>query len=478
MRTIFAASLPFLLLALAPAAGAAEGPDLLFPGERGQLRLRLQISADGQAPETAWEAFLNKLFDHFDRDGDGSLSAAEAARVFPLPLAGGREAVVDFGRLDADRDGKGSRAELKAFYRKAGFTPVVVIVVPPAADDLRLNEALFRHLDRDGDGKLTKAELEKAGSLLRRLDENEDEVLTAAELLSPLQEKGTPATEKSVVEAAASDGTTPDAILRIVLGKEHQRPSLTGPRSKAIEALAERPGGPFLLRVAGSLCTVAAAPEKQGASFRAAQSFFLAQFKAAASNRPSIEKKHLEQDGASQVLAGLFDNADRDGDGKLSLVELDAFLALVGEGVVCQVAVTVQDRGRNLFHALDQDRNGRLDLRELNAAARLLAGDDGRPALARDQVPRQFQLAAERGTPGSSFGPVPLAGRAKQPEAVSAPAPGGPRWFRAMDRNGDGSLSPREFLGPPELFRRLDADGDGLIGVAEAERADANKVGP
>ena len=40
-----------------------------------------------------------------------------------------------------------------------------------------------------------------------------------------------------------------------------------------------------------------------------------------------------------------------------------------------------------------------------------------------------------------------------------------------MDRNGDGVLSPREFLGPPEVFRKLDADGDGVISPAEASRA-------
>ena len=51
------------------------------------------------------------------------------------------------------------------------------------------------------------------------------------------------------------------------------------------------------------------------------------------------------------------------------------------------------------------------------------------------------------------------------------PARRGPRWFQAMDRNGDGYLSPREFLGSPARFRELDADGDGRISVAEAERA-------
>jgi hypothetical protein len=42
-----------------------------------------------------------------------------------------------------------------------------------------------------------------------------------------------------------------------------------------------------------------------------------------------------------------------------------------------------------------------------------------------------------------------------------------------MDRNGDGDVSRREWLGTEEEFRRLDADGDGLISPDEAERADA-----
>ena len=47
----------------------------------------------------------------------------------------------------------------------------------------------------------------------------------------------------------------------------------------------------------------------------------------------------------------------------------------------------------------------------------------------------------------------------------------GPLWFRKMDRNGDGDVSPREFLGTLEDFRKIDTDGDGLIDAQEAAAA-------
>jgi hypothetical protein len=41
-----------------------------------------------------------------------------------------------------------------------------------------------------------------------------------------------------------------------------------------------------------------------------------------------------------------------------------------------------------------------------------------------------------------------------------------------MDRNRDGDVSRREFLGTDAQFRQIDTDHDGLISREEAERYD------
>jgi Ca2+-binding EF-hand superfamily protein len=178
----------------------------------------------------------------------------------------------------------------------------------------------------------------------------------------------------------------------------------------------------------------------------------------------------FDDDPTAAVLAGLFDAADRDGDGRLTRAELEAFFDLVERGVGCRVVVTVTDRGRNLFDLFDTDGDGRLDLGELLRAGRTLPDQLARDGpLDAGAVPASYRLVAARGPVGESFGPVPF-GRAANPKAPAAVARG-PAWFRAMDKNGDGFVSEREFVGPPELFAKLDADGDGRISVAEAEAA-------
>lgn len=445
-----------LLLAVALLAGSARGADLVFTHGPKEVRLRVEVADGKDAPETAWAAFLDRLFSHFDRDGDGALSEAEAKRVFPLPLPDGKAVAPDFAALDADGDKRVTPVEFRSFYRGRGFAPVSVVVRPAPADALALGDALFRHLDRDRDGRLSAAELRQAPALLKRLDEDEDEVLTEKELLG---EARTPAAAPGGVKAVPPTQSAPDAALRLAPGG---KAALTS-------------GGPVFdlsadgtrLLLPGGVCAVAAAKDDPAAGFRAAKNFYLAQFKAAAGDQPAA-KALFDDDPTAQVLAGLFDAGDRDGDGKLTRAELEAFFDLVELGVSCRVVMTVTDRGRNLFDRIDADGDGRLDLGELLRAGKALPDElaRGKP-LERDAVPASYRLSVGRGAAGDAFGPVPFGSVAKPKPPAAAPARG-PAWFRAMDRNGDGFVSAREFVGPPELFAKLDADGDGRISADEA----------
>ena len=56
-------------------------------------------------------------------------------------------------------------------------------------------------------------------------------------------------------------------------------------------------------------------------------------------------------------------------------------------------------------------------------------------------------------------------------DSQPARAPVGPLWFQRMDRNQDGDLTWKEFLGPRRVFEELDTDHDGLIDAKEAEKA-------
>lgn len=458
-----------VLLGLALACGAAggeaktPGPVLLFPGVSTTCRMKLEVLLDGASPEVAWNDFLDRLFDYFDREHDDSLSQAEVSRMFPLPLPGRKELLLTLKKLDADGNGTVSRAELKSFCRSNGFAPIVVVTEGPSADDLRLGESLLGWLDTDADGKLTRAELGRAPLLLRKLDLNEDEFLDVAELLAsapPARRAGQPLVRLMQADAPA------DVVLRLNF------------TAKAAPVTLEGPG-------AGSLCLVdSSSPSRRNqlhardghwsAGFRlvrtlpdarSAGEFLAAQLQASLGDREALPKMEMEQDPSLHGLRELFPFADQNGDNRLSLAELQRYFDLVEQGVRAQVWIKVMERARNPFLLLDTDGDGRLSYQELARAADVL----GKDRTEANSLPWQVELSFS-GSLAPSWGGVKIPVTASRLRRdIGGPAPA-PRWFQALDRNRDGVLSPSEFLGPPELFRRYDADGDGVISPQEAQR--------
>ncbi len=102
---------------------------------------------------------------------------------------------------------------------------------------------------------------------------------------------------------------------------------------------------------------------------------------------------------------------------------------------------------------------------------------DGDGRVTADEIPYHFQVNIARGelTGLMAGGGGGNLANAAAPQSMSTP--GRPRsrqgleWFRQMDRNRDGDISHREFLGPRTQFDRLDRDQDGLIDAEEAGAA-------
>jgi Ca2+-binding EF-hand superfamily protein len=265
----------------------------------------------------------------------------------------------------------------------------------------------------------------------------------------------------------ATDQSTTDGTLRISTVRDRS-PVLSFSDGSGFSAKDN--GDSLRLQAAGSIFDWTIRDRQSLVNFTEIKAFYLAAFQAAVGQSAALELKQVDDDANLSILEPIFSLADRNGDGKLTAAELEAFLKLIGEGASCQTIITISDRGRNLFDHLDTNGNGRLEYDELRRAAELLG--EGQ-SWSRDDIPARFAVTIGPRSDGGTFGPVKLTVRSKRSTAVQTPTGlRGPRWFRAMDRNGDGYLSPGEFLGPPELFRLIDSNGDGLISPEEAEKAE------
>ncbi len=183
---------------------------MVFLGEARPVFLRLHVRLDGKPIQTGWDGVIKYLFDYLDVNRDGVLSKEEAERAPTRELllggllgrgrggVGGGAGSISLADLDTDKDGKVTLAELSAYYRKKGFEPFQVQVTADQTDPLAqfaaftgrqatpsaaaVSEAIFALLDVNKDGKLSKEELAAAPTVLLRMDEDEDEIVTNREL--------------------------------------------------------------------------------------------------------------------------------------------------------------------------------------------------------------------------------------------------------------------------------------------------------
>jgi Ca2+-binding EF-hand superfamily protein len=196
----------------------------------------------------------------------------------------------------------------------------------------------------------------------------------------------------------------------------------------------------------------------------------------AAGDQKYLTKDKLQENPYISFLVNVFDEADRNGDGKLTLEELKTFFEAITGGPNSQTYVTIVDQGRSLFSLIDTNHDNRLSQREvLNFAKNFSKFDkNGDGSIERSELPRQFRMSVSQGPSNGRFGVqiVNFGGRGNQ---VIRSVGKGPIWFQKMDRNKDGDVSRREFLGSPEEFKEIDEDGDGLISAEEAQKYEAKR---
>ncbi len=172
---------------------------------------------------------------------------------------------------------------------------------------------------------------------------------------------------------------------------------------------------------------------------------------------------------------GLFDQIDADGDGKIFGEEMKEFIRSRGEPVATTCQVTAFDDGAGFFSALDSNGDRRLSMREMRYADKTLCKMelDGKPGLSSKEPARRYRIEFVRGVFNPFGNPERMVNVRMSQQAVATvkPRPVGPIWFQRWDRNNDGDITWREFLGPRDAFEQLDADHDDLIDPKEAEAA-------
>jgi Ca2+-binding EF-hand superfamily protein len=434
-----------------------------------------RLTYAGQGGAALADALNDALFNLLDTNKDGKLSKEElaAAPAKLLTLDADDDEMITIEELVPNSALLGGRVGVRV--RQRGEPPSVEnsVFVPltpgqsPAALVKQLQARYGPKKAELGDTKLTRKDIGLDQATFDLLDTNHDGVLDAQELARFAQRPA-------------------DLELNIRLGK-------MGPGEAAIEAVAAAgPPGPLAsllkklkdgglgLDLGNSRIDLHTNPPGgRPATAALYRDYFKMQFKTAdKDNNGYLDKNEAQQ---SPVFRNLFKLMDRDGDGKLfekeMLAYLDQMQDLQTRAMTCCASLTVADQGRGLFDLLDTNHDGRLSVREMRQAVKLVEqlDRDGDGQISRNEIPRNYQLTVGQGP--NNFGQV--GGRFVNVRTFGGPgeltpAPtAGPLWFRKMDRNRDGDVSRREFLGTDEEFDRIDTDHDGLISLEEAQRYDA-----
>lgn len=197
-------------------------------------------------------------------------------------------------------------------------------------------------------------------------------------------------------------------------------------------------------------------------------------------NNGYIEKDELKNSPYKGYLVQ-FEGWDTDGNGMVYPKELEEWYSMQMAPQRNRIYVYTSEMGRALLSVLDQTGDNRISLREMRQGKDQLKklDKDGDGEINSEEIPLTIAFGIGRGGAMNLFArrnAIRVVRLGQQNPKGNRNEPG-PDWFNRMDRNADGDITLREWLGTPEQFKKLDKNGDGFIELKEAEAAEKERGG-